>query len=485
MRSLAATHGGTDYTTLVAADGGPSGILNVYDTRRPRGLFEDVQEFGSASNNLPRADPRWRGFTHAPEGNAVGWLRRTHALDKKEVELCDSMFYCLTNWLIVCFESTFDVHLSQSFLSNTSRYFLSLPKVAALRGHRSLARCVCMSTSGDVVASGSDDKTVRFWDLARPAAVEGHEDYPNRYGDVDDGVSGYHSGSGHGSGYGGQYGGNKKDGNDNHSAAYNSQFTSDSGAGGGGMSWLEDGSLSFGTAGGTWEHLHRGYANGRGSNGRGLGVWGGVGGCREVTAQQLLLPHSVLSISCDPEGRAVVATDLKGGVFCSVQDNCVAKRYNFMVQIFAALDIAIFVAFARVLAGSRFLSFISLACVLSTAFVVEPTNHRSSKADNGGGESTESDLNRSERERKTSPGEPHEGTDDDNDHSENDRNGDNSTHNPSESNLERGGDNESYLDGGSLLTESGGGRRAAKLGTLAGRPLCAAVSHDGYYTQMK
>lgn len=79
MRSLAATHGGTDYTTLVAADGGPSGILNVYDTRRPRGLFEDVQEFGSASKNLPRADPRWRGFTHAPEGNAVGWLRRTHA----------------------------------------------------------------------------------------------------------------------------------------------------------------------------------------------------------------------------------------------------------------------------------------------------------------------------------------------------------------------------------------------------------------------
>jgi len=271
-----------------------------------------------------------------------------------------------------------------------SHYFLYLPKVAALRGHRSLARSVCMSTSGDVVATGSDDKTVRFWDLSRPAAVEGGEDYPNNYGDVDDGVSGYHSGSGYRSGYGGQYGGKNNDGNDNHSAAYNSQFTSGSGAGGaGGMSWMENGSLSFGTVGGTWEHLQRDYANGRGSrdgggsqegggwggglqsNGSGSGVWGGVGGCREVTSQQLLLPHSVLSISCDPEGRAVVATDLKGGVFCSVQVNYVAKRYNFVAQIFAALDIAIFVAFARVLAGSRFLSFISLTltcCVLPLSF---------------------------------------------------------------------------------------------------------------------
>lgn len=51
----------------------------------------------------------------------------------------------------------------------------------------------------------------------------------------------------------------------------------------------------------------------------------------------------------------------------------------------------------------------------------------------------------------------------------------------SEVNSGAGVDNESHLDGGSLFTESGGGRRAAKLGMLAGRPLCAAVSHDGYY----
>jgi len=227
-------------------------------------------------------------------------------------------------------------------------------QVAALQGHRSLARCVCMSTSGDVVASGSDDKTVRFWDLARPANVAedeeaGHPSY--YYGDNDDdgAGSGLFSGYGSGSGYGGGYGSSNNDGGDSHSAAYNSRFSAQSGAGGGGgTSWVEEGSGSFGSVGGTWERLHpsqasrggkRGvYPEGRGQgggggwggglqgNGSGLGVWSGVGGCREVVSQQLLLPHSVLSVSCDPEGRAVVATDLKGGVFCSVQVNYVSKR---------------------------------------------------------------------------------------------------------------------------------------------------------------
>jgi len=123
--------------------------------------------------------------------------------------------------------------------------------------------------------------------------------------------------------------------------------------------------------------------------------------------------------------------------------------------------------------------------VLCAAFIVQPINHRSSKVDNCGDKSMESDFKSSECERKTSPEGPHDGTDDDNnDDSENDKNGDNSTENQSESNLGGGGNNESYLDGGSLFTESGGGRRAAKLGTLAGRPLCAAVSHDGYYMQI-
>ena len=115
VRSVAATVGGEDYTTAVACDGGSRGGLSVFDTRRPRGMSDDPSHHGL------QADPRWRAGTHSPKGNAV----------------------------------------------------------ARLEGHTSLARAVAMSESGSVVVSGSDDCTVRFWDLSRSSssAAEGADNY--------------------------------------------------------------------------------------------------------------------------------------------------------------------------------------------------------------------------------------------------------------------------------------------------------------------
>jgi len=147
-----------------------------------------------------------------------------------------------------------------------------------------------MSAAGDVVASGADDKTVRFWDLARPA--------DDRDGDG----SGGHACGGWGEdGLGG------------------------SGRDAGGLAGVarraeggDDGSASVDTAGGGWEPRAEPRVGAWGGGLQGGGVWSGVGGVLEVAPQRLLLAHSVLSLACDSNGRAVVATDLKGGVFCSV-----------------------------------------------------------------------------------------------------------------------------------------------------------------------
>jgi len=97
-RSVCATMGSSDYSTIVVADGGPGGSLHVFDTRRPMGLNDDP-----AVHGYGRCDPRWRPGTLAPKGNAV----------------------------------------------------------AVLSGHTSLARCCAMSHDGTVVVTGSDDKTVK------------------------------------------------------------------------------------------------------------------------------------------------------------------------------------------------------------------------------------------------------------------------------------------------------------------------------------
>ena len=97
-RSVCATVGSSDYSTIVVADGGPGGSLHVFDTRRPMGLNDDP-----AVHGYGRCDPRWRPGTLAPKGNAV----------------------------------------------------------AVLSGHASLARCCAMSHDGTIVVTGSDDKTVR------------------------------------------------------------------------------------------------------------------------------------------------------------------------------------------------------------------------------------------------------------------------------------------------------------------------------------
>jgi len=63
-----------------------------------------------------------------------------------------------------------------------------------------------------------------------------------------------------------------------------------------------------------------GYAEAAGSKDGLGGVWGSVGGAEvaEVGDHRLLLPGGVLSVSTCASGRVVCASDLRGGLYCSV-----------------------------------------------------------------------------------------------------------------------------------------------------------------------
>ena len=53
----------------------------------------------------------------------------------------------------------------------------SMQQVAELKGHRNYVTSVAFDSSGKYLASGSDDKTVRIWDVAtkqQVAELKGH-----------------------------------------------------------------------------------------------------------------------------------------------------------------------------------------------------------------------------------------------------------------------------------------------------------------------